>query len=89
MGDTQKYYPRKRRLKDAAALIAGSIAVLGIFFALAVLVLSLESNAAPQGQYSESSPHSEPAAPALSHPIPYDAVVCQGGKCRYYIKERK
>lgn len=87
MGDTQKYYPRKRRLKDAAALIAGSIAVLGIFFALAVLVLSLESNAAPQVVIS-SSPQA-PGAPALSFPIPYDAVVCQGGKCRYYTKEAR
>jgi hypothetical protein len=87
MGDSIKTTWREL-LKDALALLAGSFAVLGLIFTVALLLFSLE-RAAPQGQYSESSPHSEPAAPALSHPIPYDAVVCQDGKCRHYVKESK
>jgi hypothetical protein len=51
-------------LMDFAALAAGSMVVLGIVFAIAILILSID-RAAPQAESRTSpGPKSEPAVPA-------------------------
>ena len=89
----QKTWPRKREYLYAAiaVFLAVIYSIVGTMDYQDALLAQAE-RFAPQaptviGQGSPPPP-SEPSPAALSHPIPYKAIVCQAGRCVYYAGKR-
>lgn len=89
-------WPRKREYlyMAIAAFLAVIYATVGTMdFQDALIAEQMKHERfAPQaptvtGQGSPYPPQPSPAV--LSHPIPYKAIVCQAGKCVYYIGKPK
>ncbi len=85
-----KTWPRKREYLYAAIAAALAIiyAIVGTMDYQDALIAE-RARFAPQDRPAAPGqvlpPLSEPSPAVLSHPIPYRAVVCQSGRCAYYI----
>lgn len=81
-----------RKLREALEIIGCAALILAFCYFATVLAFSLEPNAAPQASLAPSSSSgsaTEPAAPALSHPLNYSATVTQEGRTRYYVRSER